>query len=361
LSSPWKWLAYPLTDQCKFDILHPAWLAGDRMPFDLMKRRKFITLLGGAAAWPLVAKAQRSTSLPRIGVLSVGTIASSGQLVDAFVERLNALGYIEGKTVTLERRYALGQLDALPKLAAEIVSTGVNIIFAPTGAAVLAAQSATQTIPIVFALVNDPVGEGFVSTLAHPGGRMTGMTNIAVDLAAKRLEILQEVVPHVEHVGALYYTAYPGVRFQLNELERAANAYKKSLLAIEAGNQEELSTAFERMKKSKVDAAVVIENPFYFANREKIVRLAASSRLPAMYNAKEHVQSGGLMSYGASYADLYRRAASYVDKILKGAKPADLPVEQPTTFELVINVKAATAIGLQVPPILLARADEVIE
>jgi putative tryptophan/tyrosine transport system substrate-binding protein len=320
-------------------------------------------MLGGAAtaaAWPLAARAQHNDQ-PKVGVLSVGTIESSGPLVDDFVQGLNGLGYVEGKNIAVERRYALGRLDQLPALASELVGLPVDILFAPTGSAVLAAQKASTTTPIVFALVTDPIGEGFVASLARPGGRMTGMTNIAVDVAAKRLETLQEAVPHLSRVGVLYFTAYPGVALQLDELQRAAKALGKLLLPIEAARIDQLATAFDTMVQWRADAAAVIENPFYFANRENIVTLAIGHRLPSIYNAKEYVKSGGLMSYGVSYSDLYRRAATYVDKIIKGARPADLPVEQPVKFELVFNLKTAKALGLEIPGTMLARADEVIE
>jgi putative ABC transport system substrate-binding protein len=333
------------------------------MQFGQLKRRRVLTLLGGAAtaaAWPLTTRAQRGDP-PKVGVLSVGTVESSGPLVDTFVEGLNGLGYVEGKNIVVERRYALGRLDRLPALASELVGLRVDILFAPTGSAVLAAQKASTTTPIVFALVNDPIGEGFVSSLARPGGRMTGMTNIAVDVAAKRLETLQEAVPNLSRIGVLYFTAYPGVALQLDELERAAKALGKLLLPIEAARIDQLVTAFDTMVQWRADAAAVIENPFYFANQGKIVTLAISHRLPSIYNAKEYVKSGGLMSYGASYSDLYRRAAAYVDKIIRGAAPADLPVEQPVRFELIFNLKTAKALGIDVPPTMLARADEVIE
>jgi ABC-type uncharacterized transport system substrate-binding protein len=319
-----------------------------------------MTLLGGAAIpWSLRASAK--TGLPRVGVLLAGNIDSSGHLADAFTQGLNALGYVEGKNVLIERRYAQGQLDRLSTLAAELASLNVDVILAGTGSAALAAQKASQAIPIVFALVTDPVGEGFVSSLARPGGQLTGLTNIAVDLAAKRLQTLQETVPNLSRIGVLYFQAYPGVTLQLDELQGAAKALGKSLLPIEVKHPEEYPAAFEKMIQWQANAAAVIENPIFFSKRERIVALAASSKLPAIYNAKEYVKSGGLMSFGASYADLYRRAATYVDKILQGASPADLPVEQPVTFELTINLNAAKALGLTLPLSVLARADEVIE
>jgi ABC-type uncharacterized transport system substrate-binding protein len=326
-----------------------------------MRRREFITIVGGAIASPLVARTNAKAGVPKVGVLSFGTVDSSGHLVDAFTQGLNVLGYVEGKNILIDRRYAQGQPDRLSALAAEFVSLKVDVIFAPTGSAVLAAQKASKTIPIVFALVTDPVGEGFVSSLARPGGRLTGMTNIAVDLAAKRLQTLQEAVPQLSRIGVLYFKAYPGVALQLDELQRAAKTLGKSLLPIEVRYPEEYPAAFEKMTQWRADAAAAIENPIFFANRERIVALAASSKLPTIYNAKEYVLSGGLMSYGAIYTDLYRRAAAYVDKILQGASPADLPVEQPVTFELIINLKVAKALSLAIPPGLLARADEVIE
>ena len=326
-----------------------------------MRRREFITALGGAAAWPIAAHAQRGGIVPKIGVLSVGTVASSGHLVDAFVHGLRERGYVENNTISIERRYAQGDLNRLEPLAAELVRLNIDILFAPTSSAVLAASKATDSIPIIFALVTDPVGERFVSSLNRPGGKITGMTSIAVDLAAKRLEILLELVRQTSRLGILYYLAHPGVPLQLDELQRAANVLAKSYLAVQVGRVDDLPMAFQRMVGWGADAAAVIENPFYFANRDRIVALAATSRIPTIYNSREYTKSGGLVSYGANYSDLYRRAAGYVDKILKGALPADIPVEQPTKFELVINLNAARAIDLSVPEALLFRADEVIE
>src|SRR5215470_11956240 len=244
-----------------------------------MRRREFITLLGVAIAWPLRASAK--TGLPSVGVLLAGNVDSSGHLADAFTQGLNALGYVEGKNVLIERRYAQGQLDRLSTLAAELAGLNVDVILAGTGSAALAAQKATQTIPIVFALVTDPVGEGFVSSLARPGGRLTGLTNIAVDLAAKRLQTLQEAVPNLVRIGVLYFQAYPGVTLQLDELERAAKILGKSLLPIEVRRPEEYPPAFAKMLLWQADAVAVIENPIFFANRDRIVALAASSKLPA--------------------------------------------------------------------------------
>jgi putative tryptophan/tyrosine transport system substrate-binding protein len=326
-----------------------------------MRRREFITLLGGAAAWPVTASAQRVGTVPKIGVLSVGTIASSGHLVDAFVQGLRARGYIENDTIVIERRYAQGDLNRLEPLAAELVRLNVDILFAPTSSAVLAAAKATVSIPIIFALVTDPVGERFVASRRRPGGTIMGMTSIAVDLAAKRLEILLELVRRTSRFGILYYSAHPGVPLQLDELQRAANVLGKSYLAVQAGRLDDLPMAFETIVRWGADAAAVIENPFYFANRDRIVALAASNRIPTIYNSREYAKSGGLVSYGANYSDLYGRAAGYVDKILKGALPADMPVEQPIKFELVMNLKAAKAIDVTIPEALLFRADEVIE
>jgi putative ABC transport system substrate-binding protein len=326
----------------------------------MMKRREFIALLTGTAIpWPLRANAK--TGLPRVGVLQAGTVDSSEHLTDVFTQGLNVLGYVEGKNILIERRYAQGQLDRLFALAAELASLNVDLILAATGSAALAAQNASKTIPIVFALVTDPVGEGFVFSLARPGGRLTGLTNIAVDLAAKRLQTLQEAVPNLSRIGVLYFQAYPGVALQLDELQRAAKALGKSLLPVEVKRPEEIPAAFEKMMQWQANAAAVIESPMFFTNRERIVALAASSKLPTIYNAREYVRSGGLLSYGASYPDLYRRAATYVDKILQGASPADLPVEAPTKFELVLNVNTAKALGLTIPVPLQIAADELIE
>ena len=327
-----------------------------------MQRREFITLLGGAAiTWPVIVHAQGSATVFRVGILNVGTVASTAHLVDAFVRGLNELGYIEGKNIIFERRYAGGQFAQLPLLAAELVNLKVHVILAGTPAAALAAAKATDTIPIVFTLVNDPVGEGFVSSLARPGGRMTGTTNVAVDLAGKRLEALQEAVRDLSRIGVLYVTAQLGVTAQLNEFRTAAGTLGAELLPIEASRLDEISVAFASMVKWKANAVAIIDNAYFFANRDQIVKLAAESKLPMACPTREWVQAGGLMSYAPNYPDLYRRAATYVHRILKGERPSELPVEQPTKFELAINLKATRALGLDIPPTLLARADEVIE
>jgi len=347
------------------------------MRFGQLGRREFITLVGGAAAaWPLAAGAQQPAGMiggaPRsnaqnspkiftVGILTAGTPAMSGALNEAFERGLNELGYKNGQNIVIERVFAEGRLERLPALASELVAHNVDVLFAPTAAAVVAAQKATQSIPIVFALVTDPVGEGFVKTLSVPGGNATGLTTISVDLAAKRLELLKEAFPEVSRVGVLYFQVYPGVKLQLEEITRAATILGNTVESEESTSPEDFSRAFESMKDRHSDGYLVIENPMFFANRLRITELAAQTMRPAIYGASEYVDAGGLMSYGANYSERYKQAAQYVVKILNGQHPETLPVAQPTKFELVLNMKTAKALGITVPPQIVARADEVIE
>jgi putative ABC transport system substrate-binding protein len=268
---------------------------------------------------------------------------------------------VEGQNIVIERRFADGKLDRLPALAAELVNFKVDVIFAPPTTAALAAKKATSAIPIVFALVGDPVGTGFVASLARPGWNMTGLSTINVELGAKRLELLKEAFPTVSRVAVLLNPTDPSNVLQLKETQRAAQALGMQLLPIEAQRPEDFDPAFLAMTTGRADALLVMENPINFTHRKLIVDLSNKSRRPAMHALTELVDAGGLMSYSVSYPDQFRRAATYVDKILKGAKPADLPVEQPTKFELVINLKTAKALGLTIPPSLLFRADQVIQ
>lgn len=302
----------------------------------------------------------QQSKVPKIGVLSAGTVASSGHLVEAFVKRLNDPGYIDGQNIYIERLYALGKLERLADLSAKLVDQNVDVIFAPTGSAALAARQVTNKIPIVFALVTDPVGEGFVPSLSRPGGNMTGMSNMAVDLAAKRLEFLEEAGINTSKIGVLYLSTYPGVKLQLDELRRTARDKSKELIAIETPHLGDISAAFQQMKKQGAEAVVVIENPFFFANRNLIMASALEQKLPVIANSREYTVSGALMSYGASYVDLYRRAASHVEKIIKGKRPSDLPVQQSTIFELVVNMETARKLNLETLPVI-RRADEIIE
>jgi putative tryptophan/tyrosine transport system substrate-binding protein len=325
-----------------------------------MRRREFISLLSGAAvAWPVAANAQQAAKIARIGYLSTDLAGGSG-LREAFRQGLRDFGYVEGRNVVIEYRDAEGKLDQLPALAAELVALKADVIVAPTDLATLAAKQATRTIPIVFTLVPDPVGSGLVTSLARPGGNATGLSNLTVNLVGKRLELLTQAVPGVSRVAALWA---PGgldghtEKDMLKGVEVAARALGVRLQFVEARGPEDFDRAFSDMISAGASALTVLPSNLLFNERRRLVDLAAKHRLPAVHFARLFVDAGGLMAYGANAANLNRRAATYVDKILKGAKPADLPVEQPTKFELVINLKTAKALGLEVPPLLIAQAE----
>ena len=303
--------------------------------------------------------AQQPTKIPRIGYLSANHPSTSSPRNDAFRQGLRELGYVEGKNVFIEYRYAEGKLDRLPALAADLVRLKVDIIMARGGQSIRAAKNATKAIPIVMIAVSDPVPLGFVTNLARPEGNMTGLTTQAPELGGKRLELLKEIVPKLSRVAVLGDHKTPGYGPQKKEIEIAGPALGLKLQIVEPG-PDDLEKAFSAMTKERAGALVVLQGPLTGSYRKQIVDLAAKSRLLATYHDSEFVEIGGLMSYGTSIADLDRRAAVYVDKILKGAKPADLPVEQPKKFELIINLKAAKQIGLTIPPNVLARADQVI-
>ncbi len=325
-----------------------------------MRRREFITLLGGgAAAWPLAARSQSGGKVYRIGYFSAGTVIP--HLRNVFHDALGALGWIEGKNVVYEYRYADNQLDRLPELAAELVRLNVDIITAMGTLAPLAAKRATSTIPIVMTSAGDPLGSGLVTSLARPGGNVTGLSLMAPDLGGKRLELLKEVLPGVFRVGILWNAANPYSALVFKETASAARILGIELRSIEVRSPDDFDGALAASTRLLVGALITVEDPLTVGHRKRIADFAAINRLPAIYGLREFVDAGGLMAYGAHLADLQRRAAGYVDKIIKGAKPADLPVEQPTKFELVVNLKTAKALGLEVPPSLLARADEVIE
>jgi putative ABC transport system substrate-binding protein len=327
-----------------------------------MKRREFITLLGGAAAWPLVASAQQPGRIARIGYLA-SNLANQGPL-DAFRQGLRDLGYVEGRNVVIEYRDAQGKLEPLAALAAELVALKVDVIVASSTAAALAAKQATTVVPIVFGSVPDPVATGLVASLARPGGNVTGLSNLNADLVGKCLEYLTQAVPGIGRVAVLWQPGAFGERTEKEMLiaeERAARTLGIQLQFVEARGAADIDNAFSEITGARSDALTVLVSGMLLGERRRLVDIAAKNRLPVVYTFRELVDAGGLMSYGPSLADLFRRAASYVDKILKGTKPADLPVEQPTKFDLVINLKTAKALGLTVPPTLLTRADEVIE
>src|SRR5215510_12064007 len=329
-----------------------------------MRRREFISLLSGAAVgWPVAANAQQAAKIARIGYLSTDLAGSSG-LREAFRQGLHDLGYVEGRNVVIEYRDAEGKMDRLPALAAELVALKVDVIVAPGTLHALATKQATRTIPIVFTLVPDPVGSGLVTSLARPGGNATGLSNLTASLVGKRLQLLAQAVPGVSRVAALWAPgAHDGheEKEKLKGAEVAARALGVRLQFVEARRPEDFDRAFSDMTSAVVGALTMLPSSMLFNERRRLVDLAAKHRLPAVHFARPFVDAGGLMAYGANGPDLVRRAGTYVDKILKGAKPADLPVEQPTKFELVINLKTAKALGLEVPPQLIAQADELIE
>ena len=306
------------------------------------------------------AEAQQSAKIPRIGYLTTSSLSSSSTRLEAFRQGLRELGYVEGKNIIIEWRSSEEKLDHLPALVAELVRLKVDIIVTGGAAATGPAKEATNTIPIVMAQDRDPVGTGFVASLARPGGNITGLSRLAPELSGKQVDLLKEIVPRLSRVTVLGTSTNPGNAQQLREIELTAGAFGAKLQYLDVLNSKEIESAFRAASKGRADAVLVLQGAVFNSHRTQVVELAGKSRLPAMYSIREYVEAGGLMSYGVSEADLFRRAATYVDKILKGAKPADLPVEQPRKFEFVINLKTAKQIGLTVPPNVLARADKVI-
>jgi ABC-type uncharacterized transport system substrate-binding protein len=305
-------------------------------------------------------EAQQPTRVPRIGLLAVVSPAALSGRAEALRQGLRAFGYVEGKNIVIESRYAEEKLERLPALATELRRLNVNIIVTAGAPATRAANEAGNRIPIVMAQDNDPVGNGFVESLARPGGNITGLSTLSSELSGKRLELLKEVVSKVSRVAVLGNSAVPGNALVLKEIEIAAESFGVQIQSLELQAPADIETAFRDARKGRAGAVLVLNNPVLSAQRRRAADLAVKNRLPAIYERLEYVKDGGLMSYGVSSTDLFRRAATYVDKILKGAKPADLPVEQPTKFEFIINLKAAKQIGLTIPPNVLARADKVI-
>jgi putative tryptophan/tyrosine transport system substrate-binding protein len=325
-----------------------------------MRRREFIALLGGvAAAWPLAARAQQPSKVYRIGVLEQTSAAMHDAYFEAFRQGLREQGFVEGQNLLIEYRSPDDRTERYPGLAAELVRLNVDLILTRGTPAVLAAKNATTTIPVVMAAIGDPLP--IVAGLAQPGGNVTGLSAFNTELEAKRVELIRDVVPGLRGIGGLYNMGNPIFAFRFKELEKVAQLLGIEAHLLDVRKSEDLGAVFDTASERRVDALVVSADGVLQANRKRIAELAVMHRLPAIYTSREFIDVGGLISYGASYRDLYRRAATYVVKILKGTKPADLPVEQPAKFELVINLKTAKALGLEIPPMLLAVADEVIE
>jgi putative ABC transport system substrate-binding protein len=326
-----------------------------------MRRREFIALLGGAAAaWPVSASGQRPRKLPTIGLLVPGTPSTHGQWFAAFVLRLRELGWIEGRTIAIEYRWASGSSERAAEIAAEFVQLKVNVIVTSATAPTFAAKQATSSIPIVFAGVADAVGSGIVTNLPRPSGNATGLSVVFTDLSGKRLELLREVLPNLRRLAILTNIDNPGAMLEVNAVRALVRSLGLELVTPDVRRPEDIASAFESLK-DRVEAFYVIADPLITTNRIRINTLALRARMPTLHTNREFVEVGGLMSYGPNIMDLFRRAAELVDKILRGTKPGDIPVEQPTKFDLVINLTTAKALGLEVPATLLARANEVIE
>jgi putative ABC transport system substrate-binding protein len=327
-----------------------------------LERREVITLFGSAAvAWPLEARTQQSQRVPRIGVLLPGTPTSFGARAQAFVEGLRDLGYFDGRTIAINWKWGEDRVDGLPDLAAQLVGSQVDLIVTGGTPATKALKNATRTIPIVMAMVGDPVGAGLVESLDKPGGNATGLSIVATDLSGKRLQLLKEIVPTLSSVAVLSYGANPQSQMEVRETQTAARRLNLQLHSLPISGDTSVESAFEKIKKQSIQALIVVTDPILYSQRNHILALAAQNQLRAMYPYRGFPDAGGLISYAPNDRDIFRRAASYVDRILKGANPGDLPVEQPTKFELVINLKTAKALSLTIPPTLLATADEVIE
>jgi putative ABC transport system substrate-binding protein len=323
-----------------------------------VKRREFIGLLGGAAAWPLTASAQRAEGeLVTIGILAIEPWPS----IDAFRHALDARGYIEGKNVRFVYRYATGHNERLPELANELVGLNVDVIFTWRTDAVLAAKQATATIPIVMGVIGDPIGSGIVTNLARPGGNITGCSLRVAELEGKRLQLLKEVVPGLSRVAILLNPTNHYMPLVRESLREGAQVLHLSLAFYEVYDTITLDAAFVTLTKDRPNAFLVPADTFLVSQRSRIAQFAIENKLPSIYTFREYIEAGGLIAYAPNYPDLFRRAASYVDKILKGAKPGELPIERPNTFQLFVNLKTARALGLTVPPKLLAIADEIIE
>jgi ABC-type uncharacterized transport system substrate-binding protein len=326
-----------------------------------LNRRGVIGLVGGAAAWPVAAHAQQPGGKPpTLGYLGGGGPASQRAWLDAFVQRLRELGWVEGRSILIDVRWGEGRHERYAKIAADFAKAKVDVILAGGTEAAIAAKRATSTIPIVFPTAGDPVGSRLVASLPRPGRNVTGLSNLGTDLAAKRLEILREAFPELGRLAVMVNVDYSGGAFEATEIQEAARSLKLELIPLSIRRVEDIEPALESLK-SRAQALYTTGNPLVNAQRLRVSTFALAARLPTMFSQRQYLEVGGLMSYGPNFLDLNRRAADYVDKILRGAKPAELPVEQPTKFDLVINLITARALGVAVPPTLLARADEVVE
>jgi len=323
-----------------------------------MRRREFITLLG-AAAWPLAVRAQQA-KVATIGLLGTGSAAAQSQWTAAFVQRMRDLGWVDGRNLTIEYRWAEGRSERFAEFAAEFVRLKVDVILTHNTPPVIAAKQATSVIPIVFATAADPVDTGLVASLARPGGNVTGLSSQTTDLASKRIELLREVVPGLRQLAFLSQPDNPYVVFDMRQAEAAARALGLETASLEIRRAEDIGPAFEGLK-GRAEALYILPDPLLFTHRLRINTLALGARLPTIHSLREYVEASGLMSYGPNWSDQWRRAADYVDKILRGAKPADLPIEQPTKFDLVVNLTTAKVLGLTIPESFLLRADELIE
>jgi putative tryptophan/tyrosine transport system substrate-binding protein len=326
-----------------------------------IRRREFISLLAGAgAAWPLAVRAQQLGKLRTIGFLGQSTRSAGSEWVAAFVQRLREHGWIEGRTITIEYRWAEGREERFAQGAADLVRLKVDVIVTSGTQSVMACQQATSVIPIVFATAGDPVNNGLVASLARPGGNVTGLATLAADLAGKRLELLREVVPSLRRLAIMGNVGNPFILLELREVQAVAGTLGLEVLPFEIRGAQDIAPAFEALK-GRVDALYVCTDALATTNRIRLNTLALGARLPTMHGTRDYVEAGGLMSYGPNFPDLFRRAADYVDKILHGVKAGDVPVEQPTKFDLVVNLTTAKALGLDLQPTLLTRADEVLE
>jgi putative tryptophan/tyrosine transport system substrate-binding protein len=326
-----------------------------------MQRREFISALGGVAvAWPLAARAQQARKLPTIGFLGSTTPTAQSRWIAAFVQRLRENGWIEGRTIAIEYRYAEGHTERYTEIAAEFVRLKVDVIVTYGTPPSAAAKQATTVIPIVFAVAGDPVGNGLVASLAHPGGNITGLSLQQIDIVGKKLDLLREMLPGLRRLAIIGNLGNPAIVLDIGEVKVAASRIGLDIISLDVRRAEDIAPAFDAVN-GRAEALYVSNDPLIVTNVNRINTLAVGARLPTIHNSKEFIESGGLMSYGPNYPDLFRRAADFVDKILRGAKPADLPVEQPTKFEFVINLTTAKALGLTIPPSLLARADEIVD